>query len=129
MTSFKQGNDKPSGIRRTFPERKDTLLCSHEALQKLSSTFKVLGHPARIKIFRLLDGNEYSVSEIQDMIGEVQPVTSQHLKIMSDHELLSSRRNGSYVLYTQNVDDFNRKISTHIVNELIENYIEEIDED
>jgi DNA-binding transcriptional ArsR family regulator len=124
MARFNEGNGNPPGKRRNFSETRDDLLCSREALYKLSSTFKVLGHPARIKIFRLLDGNEYSVSEIQDMIGEVQPVTSQHLKIMTDHELLSSRRNGSFVLYTQNKDNFNRKISTHIVNELIENYMD-----
>lgn len=128
MASFNEGNGKPQGKRRIFSDKKDTMLCSHEALHKLSSTFKVLGHPARIKIFRLLDGNEYSVSEIQDMIGEVQPVTSQHLKIMSDHDLLSSRRNGSYVLYTQNKDKFNRKISSHIVNELIEGYSDVMEE-
>lgn len=128
MGTFQEGDGKPAGKRRIFSDKMDALLCSHEALQKLSSTFKVLGHPARIKIFRLLEGKEYSVSEIQDMIGEVQPVTSQHLKIMSDHDLLSSRRNGSYVLYTQNKDDFNRKISTHIVNELIENYMDVVED-
>jgi DNA-binding transcriptional ArsR family regulator len=107
------------GVRRQNGKKKEEPICSPEALKKLSSTFKVLGHPARIKIFRVLDGKEYSVSEIQDLIGEVQPVTSQHLKIMADHELLLCRRNGTHVLYSQNASEFNRKLSSHIVRELM----------
>ncbi len=107
------------GNRQHSARKPEDPICSPDALKKLSSTFKVLGHPARIKILRVLDGKEYSVSEIQNLIGEVQPVTSQHLKIMTDHELLSSRRKGTHVLYTQNASEFSRKLSSHIVRELM----------
>jgi hypothetical protein len=38
---------------------------------------------------------------------------------MADHELLLCRRNGTHVLYSQNASEFNRKLSSHIVRELM----------
>jgi DNA-binding transcriptional ArsR family regulator len=107
------------GVRRNLIRSSEDSVCSSETLKKLSTTFKVLGHPARIKIFRVLEGKEYTVSEIQDLIGEVQPVTSQHLKIMADHDLLASRRKGTHVLYSHKSTDFSEKLSSHIVRELM----------
>lgn len=107
------------GVRRNLIRKNEEPVCSPKTLQKLSATFKVLGHPARIKIFRVLEGNEYSVSQIQDLIGEVQPVTSQHLKIMADHGLLACRRKGTHVLYSHKGTDFSRKLSLHLVQDLM----------
>ncbi|MDD3807312.1 MAG: metalloregulator ArsR/SmtB family transcription factor [Candidatus Marinimicrobia bacterium] len=115
------------GNRRHSFQKKEDPICSPEALKKLSTTFKVLGHPARIKILQVLNGKEYSVSQIQELIGEGQPVTSQHLKVMTDHDLLNCRRHGTHVLYSQNDTEFSKELTSYIVRELMDEDDEEVE--
>ncbi len=78
-------------------------------MQKAAKVLKTLGHPVRIAIIEALKDEELKVSDIQERIGEPQAITSQHLRLMENREILSSRRDGVQVFYRLR-DEFITKI-------------------
>lgn len=60
---------------------------------------RVLGHPLRIRILRLLRSGEKSVSQLQVELGTESSRVSQHLQALRANYLLSSRREGTSVFY------------------------------
>lgn len=62
--------------------------------------FRVLGHPARIKILELLRDGERSVGELQAALTLDSSGTSQHLAALKRHGLLESRRERTNVYYS-----------------------------
>lgn len=62
--------------------------------------FRLLGHPARVRILELLRGGERSVGELQLALGLDSSGTSQHLTAMRKQGLLESRRAGTSVFYS-----------------------------
>ena len=64
-----------------------------------SDFFRVLGHPARIKIIELLRDGEQSVGELQAGLHLDSSGTSQHLAALKRHGLLDSRRERTSVYY------------------------------
>jgi len=64
-----------------------------------SDFFRVLGHPARIKILELLRDGEQSVGELQAGLKLDSGGTSQHLAALKRHGLLDSRRERTSVYY------------------------------
>jgi len=61
--------------------------------------FRVLGHPARIKILDLLRGGERSVGDLQAALAIDSSGTSQHLAALKRHGLLESRRERTSIYY------------------------------
>jgi ArsR family transcriptional regulator len=61
--------------------------------------FRVLGHPARVRILELLREGERSVGDLQDALGLDSSGTSQHLGALRRQGLLESRREGTSVYY------------------------------
>jgi DNA-binding transcriptional ArsR family regulator len=61
--------------------------------------FRLLGHPARVRILELLRDGERSVGELQTALGLDSSGTSQHLTAMRRQGLLESRRAGTNVFY------------------------------
>lgn len=61
--------------------------------------FKMLGHPARVRILELLKEGEQSVGALQAELGLDSSGTSQHLTAMRRMGLLESRREGTSVFY------------------------------
>jgi DNA-binding transcriptional ArsR family regulator len=72
----------------------------HEAK---ASLFRVLGHPARVRILELLREGERSVGALQAELGLDSGGTSQHLASLRRIGLVGSRREGTSVYYR--VDD------------------------
>jgi ArsR family transcriptional regulator len=68
-----------------------------------SNLFRVLGHPARVRILELLREGERSVGALQAELGLDSGGTSQHLAALRRIGLVESRREGTSVLYR--VDD------------------------
>lgn len=68
----------------------------HEAKAGL---FKVLGHPARVRILELLKEGESSVGSLQGELGLDSGGTSQHLAALRQAGLVVSRRDGTSVYY------------------------------
>lgn len=66
-----------------------------------SSFLKALAHPTRIKILdRLRNEDELCVCHIYEDLELEQSNVSQHLKVLKDQGILTSRKNGLKVMYT-----------------------------
>jgi DNA-binding transcriptional ArsR family regulator len=61
--------------------------------------FRVLGHPARVRILELLRDGERGVGDLQAALGLDSSGTSQHLGVLRRQGLLESRREGTSVYY------------------------------
>jgi ArsR family transcriptional regulator len=62
---------------------------------------KVFSNPKRLKILDLLkEGDEYTVSEIQETSGIPQSTVSRHLKLMRDQGVVTKRDDGVHNYYT-----------------------------
>ncbi len=61
--------------------------------------FRLLSHPARVRILDLLRDGERTVGDLQAALGLDSSGTSQHLGAMRREGLLDSRRAGTSVYY------------------------------
>lgn len=62
--------------------------------------FKALAHPARIRILEVLADGERSVGELQPLVGIELSHLSQQLALLRRARLVTSRKEGSSVIYT-----------------------------
>ena len=71
----------------------------------MSSTLKslrALSDPTRLRIVALLEQDELSVNELQEVTRLGQSRISTHLGLLADCELVSSRRDGKRSFYKLN---------------------------
>jgi len=61
--------------------------------------FRVLGHPARVRLLELLRDGERTVGDLQRALGLDSSGTSQHLAALRRQGMLESRRAGTSVYY------------------------------
>ena len=61
--------------------------------------FRVLGHPARVRILELLREGERGVGDLQAALELDSSGTSQHLSALRKQGLLESRKEGTSVFY------------------------------
>ena len=61
--------------------------------------FRVLGHPARVRLLQLLRDGERSVGAVQDALELDSSGTSQHLAALRKQGLVVGRKEGSSVYY------------------------------
>lgn len=67
---------------------------------ELATLAKALGHPARVRILRLLARRSSCVcSQIVDEVGLAQSTVSQHLKVMKEAGILQGEIDGPRVCY------------------------------
>ncbi|MGZ4261642.1 MAG: ArsR/SmtB family transcription factor [Solirubrobacteraceae bacterium] len=64
-----------------------------------ANLFRVLGHPARVRILELLQDGERSVGALQAELELDSGGTSQHLAALRRIGLVESRRQGTSVYY------------------------------
>ena len=76
---------------------------SHPIHVVKADLFRVLGHPARVRILELLRDGERSVGSLQTELDLDSGGTSQHLAALRRIGLVESRREGTSVFYR--VDD------------------------
>ena len=69
------------------------------AYELKANLFRVLGHPARVRILELLRNGERSVGALQAELGLDSGGTSQHLSALRRIGLVESRRAGTSVFY------------------------------
>lgn len=65
-----------------------------------ANLLKSISHPKRLEIIQLLRDKEFSVSEIQSMLGLPQANLSQHLQILRDAGVLSTKKQGKNIFYS-----------------------------
>lgn len=68
----------------------------HQAKAEL---FRILGHPARVRLLELLQQGERSVGDLQRELGLDSSGTSQHLGVLRRHGVLDTRREGTSIFY------------------------------
>ena len=64
-----------------------------------SRSLKAMAHPLRLKILCTLGSNEVCVQGIVENVGTSQSNISQHLAILRDKGILSSRKDANKVFY------------------------------
>ena len=85
------------------PESRVPRRSAIDAHAHLADLAKALGHPARIKIVRLLlDRDSCVCGEIVDQIPLAQSTVSQHLKILKDAGLIRGTIDGPRTCYCIN---------------------------
>ena len=62
--------------------------------------FKALAHPLRIQILDALREGERGVNEMAELLTVEPTNVSQQLAVLRSRNLVSSRKEGSYVLYS-----------------------------
>jgi len=76
---------------------------------ELAKLAKAIGHPARVRILRMLSRREARVcSQIVDEFPLAQSTVSEHLRILKDAGLLRSRQDGVRVGYCIDFDGLRR---------------------
>ena len=78
---------------------KSKLIDRDEDILQASLAMKAIAHPLRLKILCVLEDNELSVQEIVDNVGTSQSNISQHLAILRDKGVLSTRKDANRVYY------------------------------
>lgn len=68
--------------------------------EKGSELLKAIAHPVRMEMIVRLKADGCNVSEIQKNLNLPQSTISQHLRILKNAGVLSSRREGTRVCYT-----------------------------
>ncbi|UCH41814.1 MAG: winged helix-turn-helix transcriptional regulator [Gammaproteobacteria bacterium] len=75
-------------------------LLAHAAdIEVASRSLKAMSHPLRLKILCTLGNREVCVQGIVDNVGTSQSNISQHLAILRDKGILSSRKDANKVYY------------------------------
>lgn len=69
-------------------------------LPAVAARFKALSEPARLRLLSALHERERSVSELVEITGRPQPSVSQGLAQLSVAGLVTSRKEGSRVIYS-----------------------------
>ncbi len=75
------------------------LITHDDDIERASRSLKAMSHPLRLKILCTLDSQEISVQDIVDLVGTSQSNISQHLAILRDKGILSSRKDANRVYY------------------------------
>ena len=72
---------------------------TQEDIERASRSIKAMSHPLRLKILCILGDAEFSVQDIVDTVGTSQSNISQHLGILKDKDVLTTRKEANKVFY------------------------------
>ena len=67
---------------------------------------KALGDENRVQIIKMLSGGELCACKILDAFNITQPTLSHHMKILTDCNLVNSRKEGKWTYYSINGEKF-----------------------
>lgn len=82
------------------PQHHAAVALQRQPIYRLKADFfKLLGHPARVRILELLRDGERTVGDLQAELDLDSGGTSQHLTAMRRQGLLENRRAGTSVYY------------------------------
>lgn len=76
-----------------------SMLAKDEDIDRASRSLKAISHPLRLKILCVLGNNEVNVQDIVEHVGTSQSNISQHLAILRDKGILTSRKDANRVFY------------------------------
>lgn len=67
---------------------------------------KALGDENRLQIIKMLSGGELCACKILDAFNITQPTLSHHMKILTECNLVNSRKEGKWTYYSINNEKF-----------------------
>ena len=76
-----------------------SLIDKQEHIETAARALKAIAHPLRLKILCVVGGQEACVQEIVEAVGTSQSNISQHLAILRDKDVLSTRKDANRVYY------------------------------
>ncbi len=79
--------------------RKKRKLIDLEALGHAAECLRTLAHPHRLRMVNMLLSDEYTVGDLAEACEIHSHMASEHLRMMKDRGLLSSRREGRRTYY------------------------------
>ncbi|MBA2676971.1 MAG: helix-turn-helix transcriptional regulator [Ktedonobacteraceae bacterium] len=81
--------------------KNELVLIDMETLERVAPIIRNAAHPTRLRILDFLrqQGQPCSVTQITVAADVAQALVSQQLRILKDQGILSSRREGNYILY------------------------------
>ena len=82
-----------------FMSEEVNLITRDEDIDRAARSLKAMSHPLRLKILCTLSDQEISVQDIVEQVGTSQSNISQHLAILRDKDILSSRKDANRVFY------------------------------
>lgn len=68
--------------------------------EEVSALLKTLAHPARLMLVCTLVDGEHSVGELEKKLDLHQPHLSQHLTVLREASIVTTRREGKQIFYS-----------------------------
>lgn len=87
------------------------------APEPLVAALRAAGDPARLQVLRLVSQRPRTTEELAPLVGLSVSGLSKHLRALTDAELVTSRRDGWYVLYSadrERVDALSRELLDYL---------------
>ncbi len=82
-------------------------------MEDASRSLKAISHPLRLKILCVLGKGELSVQDILGTVGTTQSNVSQHLCLLKDKGVVSSRKDANRVYYSIKDDTIKKILGSH----------------
>jgi arsenical resistance operon repressor len=76
--------------------------------QEIAKICKALGDENRVKIIKMLTVEELCACKILEEFSITQSTLSHHMKILSDYNLISVRKDGKWSYYSINCKTFSK---------------------
>ena len=77
----------------------------------VGNVFKAISDPTRREILKLLNDKDLSAGEIAEHFDISKPALTKHLNILGEAELVSSEKQGNFVIYSINVTVLQQALS------------------
>lgn len=77
----------------------------------MGNVFKAISDPTRREILKLLNEKDLSAGEIAEHFVISKPALTKHLNILREAELVSSEKQGNFVIYSINVTVLQQALS------------------
>lgn len=77
----------------------------------MGNVFKAISDPTRREILKLLNDKDLSAGEIAKNFDISKPALTKHLNILREAELVSSEKQGNFVIYSINVTVLQQALS------------------
>lgn len=76
----------------------------------ITNFLKVISDKTRLKIIKLLWINDLCVCELVEILNKKQPCISQHLTILKNANLLKTDKDGLWIIYSLNKNEFAKQL-------------------
>ena len=77
----------------------------------MGNVFKAISDPTRREILKLLNDKDFGAGEIAELFDISKPALTKHLNILREAELVSSEKQGNFVIYSINVTVLQQALS------------------